>query len=66
VELGGWSGKGWPRVAGRPKMGGMNHSIAQVFLASILGLVSVLSSPIGLPAAEPAAPAKPVFLYSRL
>ena len=53
-------------MAGRPKMGGMNHSLAQVFLASIPGLVSVLSSPMGLPAAEPAAPAKPVFLYSRL
>src|ERR1035437_7176223 len=46
-------------------MGGMNNRVAQVVLASILGLVSFLAHPIGLPAAEPAAPAKPVFLYSR-
>ncbi len=46
-------------------MGGMNNRVAWVVLASILGLVSFLANPIGLPAAEPAAPAKPVFLYSR-
>jgi unsaturated rhamnogalacturonyl hydrolase len=46
-------------------MGGMNHRIAQVVFAFILGLVSFLSNPTGLRAAGPAAPAKPVFLYSR-
>ena len=46
-------------------MGCMNNKVTQVVLASILGLVSFLSTPLGLRAAEPASPAKPVFLYSR-
>lgn len=43
----------------------MNNKVAQIVLAPILGLVSFLSIPLGLRAAEPVALAIPVLLYSR-
>ena len=54
--------RGWSCKTSLRKLHYMNTRIARVVLPPILGLVSVLTSAIGLHAAEPIS-AKPVFLY---
>ena len=55
-----WSCKTSPR-----KLHCLNARVARFVLPPILGLLSVLTSASPLHAAEPVAPAKPVFLYCR-
>jgi hypothetical protein len=57
--------KSWPQPASPFILKVMKSTVNQVVLTSVLELVLVLTSALGLRAAEPAAPAKPVFLYSR-
>jgi hypothetical protein len=57
--------KSWPCKTRPRRLCYMNARVARLVLPPILGSVSILASAIGLHAAEPAAPAKPLFLYCR-
>jgi hypothetical protein len=59
------SKKNWPRPASPFMLKVMNSAVNQLMLTSVLELVWILTSAVGLRAAEPVSAAKPVFLYSR-
>jgi hypothetical protein len=57
--------KCWPRPANQFMLKVMNSAVNRPTLTSVLELVLILTSALGLRAAQPAAPAKAIFLYSR-